>query len=375
MTDKKKITIEDLIRDIRREEAERLTPDLGMAQGELSEDLQNRIIQQALQIPIGEGKTVRTRKRKKKKWLFLLLAATLVIGSALTATAAAKNDWDIALMNFMGISDTDTVQLPSGTVELKASSQANVTDYQNGTKSKMVTMRATTSVGDKNSAYVRIDTDYTIPKDYNEKTDYILPENMSINISRKSSGTPLDNGTTWTSGVENGKLYLMIYISNCEGLNKSYVEISVKNLMLYHDNDGVEHEKESRICEGVWTLNWKYSYRGNVKTVHPMQELNLEGRKSYMTKLELSPISIRASGIRIRGKSDHANVEKMVDQLKISEIQFTDGSKMKNVTVSSGGCKEGIFWDAYWDLESFGGKSLDVTKIKMIKIGGMCIKF
>lgn len=366
------INIEDLIKDIRTDETENLTSDFGMDEKKMEKNLQMRIEQQVLQAVIPGG---RRKKSGKRKWMFLLLAATLMIGSALTATAAVKNDWDVALVNFMGLSDADTVQLPDGKVELKASSKAFVSDHKKKAAQRNVTMRAVTSIGDKNSAYIRIDTDYQVPDDYNEKTDYILPEDMEIDIRQKRSKVNGDHASTWTGAVENGKLYLLLAISDCEKLNKSRIHINIKNLILYHDGDGMEHQKEERICDGVWDLEWKYAYCSNVRSLHPMKYLILDGENSCLTKLEVSPISIRASGIRIRKIKDDYNMDRMMEDLKINEIRFTDGSSMKNISVSSAGCKNGITWNAYWGLDALKGTSVDVRTIQSIKIANQWIQF
>ncbi len=62
------------------------------------------------------------QKLRPRKFLALVLAAALLMAFGVVASAARSNDWDIALMEFMGIDNADTLQWSDETVQIQAAS-------------------------------------------------------------------------------------------------------------------------------------------------------------------------------------------------------------------------------------------------------------
>jgi archaellum component FlaF (FlaF/FlaG flagellin family) len=297
---------------------------------------------------------IKIKRMTKKRFVAVLLAATLLFG--MTAYGAEKNEWDIAIVNYMGINNADTAQLEGGEVEIGAS------DSSNG-----VTFQAVTSVGDKNSTYIRIDTDYRLPVSFNQKTDYILPENYTINIKGKPYQPVADYGATFGYYDNNGMLSFMMLISNCDGINKKKITISMSDLYLYHDLNANEKDKvaeKSLVCKGEWTLSWKYYYRSNVKTYYPIRLVESSGNTCLVTKLEISPISIRAQGV----KNPHeGSTERSL--LLIDKITMKDGSVIEfDPNSTSGGCKNNTFLNGYRDVLEM-HRAITPSEVHSVTIG------
>lgn len=346
------------IDDLFNELDEKETLDLGDS---MNKDKQQRIETIILSVILNESKNekpgsdaIKIEKRRSKRKIFVvLLAATLLLG--MTVYAAEKQEWDIAIINFMGISDTGTVQLEDGVVEIGASALSN-----------KVTMKAVTSVGDKNSAYIRIDTDYELPQSFNEKTDYILTNGWNTSIINKKK-MPVDHSGTMMYFNNDGFLSFMMYIGNCDGINRKNVTITLSDLYLYHDfgaDEVDEPDHGTLLLKGEWILSWKYNYRSNVNTYYPMKKVISNGEACLVTKIEISPISILAESLKNPNKGSTET-----SQLLIRKITMKDGSVIEfDPGSTSGGCKNNIYLEGYRDVTEM-GEVIDPLKVYSVTIG------
>ena len=163
--------LSDLIHDIYSDEIVEID-------GTLDAAAQWRIEDRILQNINGVSTILYRKKSKRKKRFLFLIAAVMLVVLGLTAFAAAQNDWDIMLIDFMGISDSDTLQLEGGDVQInKTASYEKTSPYLDdigdlGLVDTPLQMAAISSIGDKTSAYIRIETDYILPDTFN-------PENVS----------------------------------------------------------------------------------------------------------------------------------------------------------------------------------------------------
>ena len=362
-----KSRLDEMIQDIRLDEA------LDM-DGKLEQRQQERIENMILSAISEERKNLSVKSRKKKlspKKLFtLMLAAVLVIAFAMTVGAASGNDWDVVLVNFMGISDADTVQLPDGNIQIGASDLCYGTDYSKNPKGeeKALNLTATSSIGDKNAVYIRFDTNYDLPEDFDPERDYVLPENMDLSVHRKKNdAAQTTRGSTFTTTREDGKLVLLLYISNCREINKSYVSITMENLYLYHDlgmADDTDAKEPELLYEGNWSMDWKYSYRSNVKTKRMLKRVELDGVNCYLTRMEVSPL-----GIRFEGFVNPMHRVTDAVWMDVDSVIFQDGRVLYVDGSSAAGCKDGIWLDGYCGLDAL-GEALDVDEIERVSIGG-----
>lgn len=354
--------IADLITEIQEQELIEIN-------GSLNPEGQKRIESQILKA-IAESNASKAkfvRKRRLSKRLTLVLAAALTMTLGLTALAAKENEWDIALINFMGISNANTLQLESGEVQINQSATSECMDYgtTDAGEKKDVTMTATTSIGDENEVYIRIETDYELPDSFNPETDYILPEDYSLHVSENRSGF----GSVFTYFAEDNKLGFLMSISNCEDINTSSVFIHMEDFYLYHDlnNENATAEKEL-LCTGSWNLEWKFHYKSGTKTYHMLRPFKNNGITYYLTEVKISPISIRMEAFRM--PSDR-HKEYSGDWLK--SIHFSDGSFITIDGMDSAGMKNGMFGDSYVGIEML-GNAINPENVEKLVIGGREIR-
>lgn len=294
------------------------------------------------------------KKFPKKKFIALILAATFLMG--VMVYASEKKEWDIAIVNYMGISNANTVQLEDGVVEIGA------TALSNG-----VTMKAVTSVGDKNSAYIRIDTDYKLPETFNKETDYIVTNNWDTTIYKNEAELNTDHGGSLMYFNNDGFLSFMMYISNCDGIDRKHVKVSFSDLYIYHDLNSQKNDEVdpgTLLLSGEWVLSWKYNYRSNVDTYYPMKKVVSNGDSCLVTKLEISPITVRAEAVKNPTKRSLET-----SQLLINKITMKDGSVVEfNPESTSGGCENNTFLEGYRDVIEM-GEAIDPSEVYSITIG------
>ena len=317
--------LDDLIQNISNDEVRDIP-------GSLTKSQQSRIESRIL----AEMHLVSYKQKPLRKRIVLILAAVFLLLISITSVAASENEWDIAITNFMGLNDPSTLQLESGEVEIKTSASSNG-----------LTITKITSIGDKNTAYIRMDTDFKLPEDFDETTDYILPEHHITTITDKKPGTPKSYGGAMTCFYEDGYLGFLLEISNCDSLNKSYVTVVFKNLILYHDLHDYDDNapKEELFLEGNWTLDWKYSYKSSTKTYRMLNKTMIGDNTVWLTRIDVSPISIR-----IEGKRSPADFDKAWGKSScIQEIGFKDGTVISYPQESSWGHSNTSF-DYYIDF-------------------------
>lgn len=358
--------LDDLIHDIHTDEALPIDGSLDAVQ-------QWRIEEHILQsIKLETTDTISSPvpfrfKPKRRKWLTLALAAVLLFTLGITAIAAVKNEWDIQLINFMGISNADTLQLEGGEVQINKTAtytrESSVKDI--AFPENPIQIKAISSIGDKNSAYIRIETDYEVPASYNEETDYFVMNDLDFYIEPMESGF----GMVYTSFIEDGKLGFLMSVSNCENLNRCEIYLQLTDLYLYHDlKDDSTPAKPELICPGTWTLEWKFNYKSNMKTYRMFESIESNGVTYYLTKVEISPISVRLEAFRMPQDRQKEHPNDLLESL-----YFEDGSILTVESESSSGVRNGIFIDSYIDVSEF-GNAIDADAVKSITICGKEIK-
>ena len=351
--------IDMLIKEIQSHEV------VGIEDG-LSKAERERIEKRVLADIAEEGSTTR-KKKKPKRWFVVALAAVLVLGLGVSAYAAKEKEWDIALINFMGLSGADTLQLENGMVEIKQGQKSLCVDYgsvETG-EEKEIEMQAVTSIGDKNEVYVRIETDYVLPGDFNPKTDYIMPEDYNLSVSSNKSGY----GSTFTYFAEDNRLGFLMAISNCQDVNTAEISVILKDLYLYHDLQGDSPKEKELLCEGSSELNWTYHYESHTKTKHMFRAMEVDGITYYLTKVEVSPLSVRVEAFRMPWNRE----EEYVD-LKVEEIHFKDGTVMEVADFSGSGVKNGMWFETYVGAEKL-GQVLDPKQVSALVVEGTEITF
>ena len=321
-----------------------------------------------------ESKSTYKRRKGIHRWkTAVILAATLILTLGLTVYAAKQNEWSVALTNFMGINESDTLQLEGGEVVINKKTTSTWTDYAKKPlgEEKQISITQMTSIGDKNSAYLRINTNYELPIDFNEKTDYILPENHRIDIVYKNKLGREEIRTfasTFTSIYEEGKLGFLISIESYENLNTCNVSLRIEDLYWYHDlgqhEETKEGEPEELLATGKWETEWKYSYKSNVQTIRTLKRIETREGEIFLTKIEISPISIRVEAVRNPKDRDLPWTTELLE-----EIQYEDGEVISVKNASVDGLGNGIFIEEFVKVYDF-GKVLRPEKVKCVKVCG-----
>lgn len=353
--------VDELINDIRVHE-------LVEIDGELKPDSRKRVEERVLGMVRKDDET-QPKRRSVKRLVVWGLAAVLTIALGLTVMAAGENEWDIALVNFMGLSDANTLQLDSGMVEINKGQTSICTDYRNEVagEAKEVTMTAVTSMGDKNEVYVRIETDYELPVGFNEETDYILPDDFKIGLNPNTG-----YGAQFTYFAEDNKLGFLLEISNCKEINKAEISVFMKDLYWYHDLNAEEEEAvepKELLCKGSWELNWKYHYKSNTITKRFVNKtFEADGCTYKLTKVEISPISIR-----LEARRSKADSKKEYSDTWLHEIHFTDGRILKVGDVGGSGMHNGIYAHSYIGTREL-GENINPKEVKSLIICGEEIK-
>lgn len=341
---------------------------------------------EAIELPSGLKEEQRERIEKQvfmsmksrryfpmKKRTIVMLAAVLVLVLGLTSFAAKQNEWDIVLAEFMGMKEKDIHQLEGGEVIIDKTIISECIDYANTSRGekKKVSITQITSVGDKNSAYLQVNTDYVLPEKFDESTDYILPENSSLNITYKNifgNQEVRTFGSVFASFYEKGKLGFLISIEGCEEINRCNVELKIENLYWHHDlgkyEENSENETKQLLCKGVWETNWTYSYKSNVRTKHLIKKIETEEGQIYLTKIEVSPISIRLEAVR-----NPKDRSKSWTMGMLEEITYDDGTSIDVKGFSTGGIKNGIVIESFVNIHCL-GKVLRPESVECVKVCG-----
>ncbi|MCI5650091.1 MAG: hypothetical protein MR332_11805 [Fusicatenibacter sp.] len=325
------------------------------------------------------------RKRNPRRLFTFLLVAVLAAAMTMIASAAEKNDWDLAIMEFMGLEDSDTIQWSDGSVEIGVSDQCSGTDYGSDPKGIRLplTITAASSIGDQNAAYIRFDTDYELPEDFDSERDYILPGTMDLGVYRKDpqkDPSVTNYGSVFTCGAENGKLIFMLYVADCPQINKSYLNLHFEDLYLYHDR-GVAEDGETDassgsadgepelLYKGSWSLNWKYAYCSNVRKTYLFRCVELDQVRCYITHMEVSPL-----GVRLEGFVNPLHRVKSAVRMDLEKITYQNGEVLTVNDSSVAGCRNGIWLESYSGIDVI-GEVLNVDQVKSITINGCELDF
>ena len=370
--EKKIVRLDDLIHEIYETEA----PDLP---GFIDKEQQKRI-EARIMAGINELEGKEMKKVGKRRFVVLGLAAVLLMGLCFSVFAGSNPDWDVEIIKFMGLDESDTFQLESGEVKIQVYDRCEAVEYESGksegeagssqnetlqkTKKREIKVMAVSSIGDRNSACIRIETDYDFPEGFKEETDYILPDNYSINVTDKK-GKFLEHGSTLGYVNLDGKLGYMLYITGCEGINKAKISIKFKDFYLHHDLGLEEGDREEELLlEGSWELDWRYAYKSNTKRYKMLKSIEMDGDHLMITKIDVSPLSVQIKGFRMPWERKYGHVEFTIDR-----IVYKDGTSLEVGGWSSAGNRDGIFIDIFLGTEEM-GTTIDVEQIESIVIGG-----
>lgn len=317
------------------------------------------------------------RNMNPKKLVVVLLAAALVLALGVMAVSAAvRHDWDRAILDFMGIRDADTTQLEDGTVLIGESDTCSGRDLLTG-EQKEITFIASSSIGDKNAAYIRIDTDYEVPEDFDLETDYFMTEDFDLEVTTNYLQGALDRSSVLESQVENGKLFFLLEISGTKNIDRSKVVLTFENLYYYHDlgmGDKDDAPPKELVFRGSWNLEWKFDYRTVTKKAKMHEKVQVGEAAGYLTTVEITPLGIRIEG-RIAFDSWDVPTGKL-EAMKIEKITLKDGRAIAITETDSWGTSRGTYGYKFRGYYGVGvlGEPLNPDEVESITTDGKEIK-
>ena len=317
------------------------------------------------------------RNMNPKKLVVVLLAAALVLALGVMAVSAAvRHDWDRAILDFMGIRDADTTQLEDGTVLIGESDTCSGRDLLTG-EQKEITFIASSSIGDKNAAYIRIDTDYEVPEDFDPETDYFMTEDFDLEVTTNYLQGALDRSSVLESQVENGKLFFLLEISGTKNIDRSKVVLTFENLYYYHDlgmGDKDDALPKELVFRGSWNLEWKFDYRTVTKKAKMHEKVQVGEAAGYLTTVEITPLGIRIEG-RIAFDSWDVPTGKL-EAMKIEKITLKDGRAIAITETDSWGTSRGTYGYKFRGYYGVGvlGEQLNPDEVESITTDGKEIK-
>ena len=317
------------------------------------------------------------RNMNPKKLVVVLLAAALVLALGVMAVSAAvRHDWDRAILDFMGIRDADTTQLEDGTVLIGESDTCSGRDLLTG-EQKEITFTASSSIGDKNAAYIRIDTDYEVPEDFDLETDYFMAEDFDLEVTTNYLQGALDRSSVLESQVENGKLFFLLEISGTKNIDRSKVVLTFENLYYYHDlgmGDKDDAPPKELVFRGSWNLEWQFDYRTVTKKAKMHEKVQVGEAAGYLTTVEITPLGIRIEG-RIAFDSWDVPTGKL-EAMKIEKITLKDGRAIEITETDSWGTSRGTYGYKFRGYYGVGvlGEPLNPDEVESITTNGKEIK-
>ena len=317
------------------------------------------------------------RNMNPKKLVVVLLAAALVLALGVMAVSAAvRHDWDRAILDFMGIRDADTTQLEDGTVLIGESDTCSGRDLLTG-EQKEITFIASSSIGDKNAAYIRIDTDYEVPEDFDPETDYFMTEDFDLEVTTNYLQGALDRSSVLESQVENGKLFFLLEISGTKNIDRSKVVLTFENLYYYYDlgmGDKDDAPPKELVFRGSWNLEWKFDYRTVTKKAKMHEKVQVGEAAGYLTTVEITPLGIRIEG-RIAFDSWDVPTGKL-EAMKIEKITLKDGRAIAITETDSWGTSRGTYGYKFRGYYGVGvlGEQLNPDEVESITTDGKEIK-
>lgn len=310
----------------------------------LSDDEKKRI----LDMTVNKISSCKNQKFSKKKLIVGILVATMMIGTVAMASEYFESNLDSRILNFLGINKTD-ISLDGAGVDVNKSITNN-----------NLNLDVRQTLGDNNTIYVLIDV--TAP------SNVIIPENAHFNDSNISINNSKSAGWYFEDlkdehPDDNKQSYLISY--NTEKL------LNGDTITLDFNDFGYYSEEKSdfiTLVKGKWKISWNLEYKNLTKTFKVNQFLKDSNYKSFITSINISPISISAN--LIGKQSDNFYINGII--MKDGTTYKSDGNNLtgdNSIFISGSGSTS--FLKSYTSNDF--SKIVDVDEVKSVIIGNEII--
>lgn len=285
-------------------------------------------------------------KGRRRRLGITIIAAVLVLALGITSFAINKNQWNIDIINYMGLGNADTTQLTDGSVEISAIDTKIVLNRVTGTEDE-IWMKADSSIGDNMNTYIKVQSNIVLPKELCELPGYFMAEFWDMNISdKKEESLGKQWGGSLEAILEEDGLSFMINLQDVEDLNTSYVTLTLGEIVYninWDDiqdasvqdgeiltNDYVKNLKaqgieELKIYDEDWTMSWKYSYKSPQVTKSIREKVEIGDLTCILTNLRITPLEVSISG-HVAYTDWKKDMPK--NPLHIEKILMNDGSEI-----------------------------------------------
>ena len=321
------------------------------------------------------------RRGKKRKCLALIAAVIMLMG---TVTLAASKDWDIQMAERLGLSGV-MEQLEGGYVVI------DQTQIQGE-----ASMTVTQAIGDSNCQWIEIDTN--IPWEAGAKEAYgvknctlkVYPSVPTIHPDGQGGFQSFCNlafqflsekpgGYSLHCYEKDGTISMMLSAMDYENLNRSLIQLEIKDLRLYH---GEEDGEGTGVSDATFCFSWKNYYDANTKNIKLNQDVTLRNDEGTEWNCTLKKLQVTPVSLRLEAKAEYVSSGSF---LYIDSIKMKDGTIIPCGTATSGGVNS--IGGSHISLESFlsliqdfgmdSGESdlsfsvIDGTQIESITVGGV----
>lgn len=270
---------------------------------------------------------------RRKRLGVLMLAAVLVFAMCITASAVIENEWEIDIINYLGLSNSDTEQLQDGSVLINASDTQEVTNSLTGERED-VKLEAIWSIGDKRNVFIKIETNIEPGESFDPERDYYIPQVWEYEVQEGKKDRIKTSAGTIESRIEEGKLCFYMAIQDCEDLNKSHVTVKLGDIYLYHDKgvyDEAETAPEEQVYDGEWTLSWTYSYKSHEVKKNVNKVIDFDGNKIFVRNVRVTPLEIKLEAYTLSGDMSSENLP------EIESIRMKNGTELDMTGAGGGG--------------------------------------
>lgn len=320
-----------------------------------------------------ETETVPEYRRKPSKRGKAVIGSLVAAALILTACTygAGQLDLDVALANHIGIKTEESAKLGGGLVEINESRTIAAVNGLTG-ETEDVTLTVTESVGDKNNAYIKVETNIKLPEGCtqnsdDENPDYVTFNSISVN---PEMGHGSDSNFRYANVLvdEDGYVYMIVGI-NQEHINKRKVDLSFQDLVYVNGRNGNGDPIINTVYSGVWNFSWKYCYTSDTIKIRKNETITYHGLDYQIKTIELTPLGIILSG---NCSGDPGDDLLVIESVSIGDTTYPieNWGFSKNVKDSVFGKNE---FTSTCSIEG-SGTLIDMKEISKITVGGVEIE-
>ena len=323
-------------------------------------------------VPITDGKGKVGRKIGWRR--IALVAAAVAVFTAACTYGAKQLDLDVELANRLGVRTDEAQKLGDGLVEIGESCTRTVYNEETGVDED-ITLTATTSVGDKNSAFIKIETNISVPEGCTQSFDekgrnYVTFDSIEINQEIKKWDKTGASNALECFVNEDGYLYMIMSVNQAH-INKKKLELICKDPIYVCGSDENGQPIKKTLYKGTWNLSWKYCYTSDTATYKVDEHRIVDGIDYHIQKVEVTPLGIDLIGkcnLKSAGPSQDLRILPSVESVTIDGTEYSATDQFSSCEWSDRSGKDLEF--TYHCSVMNIGTIIDLSKISKVCVNG-----